>query len=227
MDILVGKLGNQPFAITDPSVSRRHAIVTFNETNGEIIIRDQNSVNGTYVKRPDGAFQRITVAKVSMNTVIRIGIKQTFTIAELRGSMPSPPPASGKDISHLKYIYDSYNYNKVDIETKTSNIMMYRIMAMSLSGVAASLLNVLFKVEPEVNVFITLIVIVLAFAVVSIMNRNLIRRKHSNEFLFKKRYICPECSYFFGQKPYENIVAEGKCPNPACRCKFIVKKGSM
>lgn len=227
MEILIGKLGKQPFAITDPSVSRRHATVTLNESTGEIVIRDLGSVNGTYVKRPDGTFQRITSAKVNQNTVIRIGVNQTFKISDLRletGGFPPPPPPtpSAYDVSHLKYIYELYNHNKLEIETKTGNIMMYRIMAMSLSGVIATILTVLFEVPAWVNAIVTLAVLITALVVISVMNSNLIKRKHRNEEMYKNKYTCPKCGYFFMHKPYENIVAEGKCFN--CKCKFVVKK---
>ena len=32
--------------------------------------------------------------------------------------------------------------------------------------------------------------------------------------------VCPKCGYHFGTKLYENILAEGKCPNSSCKCKF-------
>ena len=39
----------------------------------------------------------------------------------------------------------------------------------------------------------------------------------------KLNYCCPKCGFHFGLKLYENILAEGKCPNTSCRCKFTGK----
>lgn len=47
--LIIGKLGNQPFQICDPDVSRRHATLYFDKATGAISLEDSNSTNGTYI----------------------------------------------------------------------------------------------------------------------------------------------------------------------------------
>lgn len=230
MEILLGRHGNQSFPITHSSVSKRHALVTVDDHTGIIMLKDLDSVNGTYIMSPNGTYQCIKSARVDRNTVVRLGIDKCFKIGDLLVS--KNPPVEEYNISHLRLVYEYYNNNKVEIETKTGNIMMYRMMALSSSSIIMLLLNIFIPenilgdkvIESIIRVAVFIFAMVLAWQIVSVMNSNLIKRKHANEKYFKKKYTCPKCSYFFGPKLYENILAEGKCPNPACRCKFVEKK---
>ena len=42
MDILIGKFGNQPFKLTEPSISREHALFHLDEATGKMTLRDNN-----------------------------------------------------------------------------------------------------------------------------------------------------------------------------------------
>ena len=54
MDIIIGKQGNQPFKLTESSISRQHALFHLDETTGKMFLRDSNSTNGTWVLARDG-----------------------------------------------------------------------------------------------------------------------------------------------------------------------------
>lgn len=239
MDILIGKHGNQPFKLTEPSISREHALFHKDEVTGRMTLRDNNSTNGTWIMANDGRFKRLVgEAPVGPNTIVRLGAKHTFMIKELLagGDGHGGYDAGGKksvavDISHLRAVYEKYQQDKMSLETKTSNIMMWRMTSLSLGSIFAILLTMLvpkdFAGDTTVSSIIkiagSVVAIGLSWLIVDIKNKNLIRRKDENERNFRKKYCCPKCGYHFGTKLYENILAEGKCPNSNCRCKFTGK----
>lgn len=88
-EILIGKEGSQPFAISDPKVSRRHAILRIDPTNRKIDIIDNNSTNGTYIYNgsifvklfPNHPYQ------VTPDTMIQLGPDTRFHV---RRVLPQP-----------------------------------------------------------------------------------------------------------------------------------------
>lgn len=232
MDILIGKEGNQPFPLTEASISRKHALFHMDERTGIMTLRDVGSVNGTYVKANDGTFKRINgEVKVGFSNIIRLGAVHTFKIKDLL-SHPGGGD-TGKDsvdISKLRSVYEIYNTNRMDLEAQTSSIMMLRLAAMTVSTV---LVNVIVLTIPEdsmdkmtrgiIQAVGSIIAIGLAWVIVGMKNKNLIKRKDQNERYFKKNYCCPKCGYHFGNHIYSNILAEGHCPNKSCKCKFTEK----
>lgn len=230
MDILIGREGNQPFPLTEASISRKHAIFHMDEHTGTMTLRDNHSANGTYIKSSNGSFKRIhTEVKVGFATVVRLGAVQTFKIKDLL-NQPAPQPAAEVDISKLRSIYEIYNANKLNIEAQTSNIMMLRLGAMSLSGVIALVASAVIpedSMNPTTKIIIQVLSIVLAlglaWVIVGMKNKSLIKRKDQNERYFKSNYCCPKCGYHFGNQVYSNILAQGHCPNKSCKCKFTGK----
>ena len=237
MEILIGKQGNQPFVLSESSISRKHAIFRLDETTGNMTLQDHNSANGTYILAPNNTFKRISGAVVvNPHTIVRLGAKYTFRIKELLNTgvvinNTKPDNSQPVDISNLREIYDLYNKNKLEIEAQQSSIMMWRMASMSLGGVVTlgmmSMLPEDFAGDPRIGTLIkglgTVIAIIIAWQIVRIKNKNLLRRKEHNDRFYKKKYCCPKCGYHFGAKIYDNIIAEGKCPNNNCRCKFTGK----
>lgn len=143
MDILIGKFGNQPFKLTEPSISREHALFHLDEATGKMTLRDNNSTNGTWIMSANGSFKRLTgEVPVSLNTLVRLGARHTFRIKELMAQQP-PKTDDAVDISELRNIYETYNRNKMSLEAKTSNIMMMRMASLSLGSIFAILLTML------------------------------------------------------------------------------------
>ena len=203
----------------------QHAILHV-EPTGQLILRDNNSTNGTWIKMNDGSFRRLVgEAKVRPETTIRLGAQYICTIQQIL-KKPEEPPVN---ISHLRDCYDTYTENKMAFEAKSSNIMMLRMASMSLGGVIGLLIAAILPTDfmgneiagIVVKAMATLISIGLAWLIVDIMNKKLIRQKKENEEIFKRSYCCPKCGYHFGPKIYSNLVAEGKCPNNNCKCKFV------
>lgn len=227
MDILIGKHGNQPFQLTDSTISRQHAVLHV-APNGQLILRDNNSTNGTWIMMRDGSFKRLAgETPVRPETTIRLGAQFVCTIQQIL-KKPEPPAVN---IKHLQDCYDTYMEKKMSFEAKSSNIMMLRMASMSLGTVIGLIIIAILPTDfmgnevasIVVKALATLISIGLAWLIVDIMNKKLIRQKKENEEIFKSTYCCPKCGYHFGPKVYSNILAEGKCPNNNCKCKFTEK----
>lgn len=235
MDIIIGKQGNQPFKLTESSISRQHALFHLDEATGKMTLKDSNSTNGTWILARDGKFKRLVgEAPVGLNTLVRLGASTTFRVKDLLVKPSVKLVASEEksvDISKLRMVYECYNQNKMSLESKTSNIMMWRMASLSLGGIFAVMISLILPKEVAGNETISAIIkisgsilaIGISWFVVDMKSKGLIQKKDQNERYFKKNYCCPKCGFHFGLKLYENILAEGKCPNSNCRCKFIGK----
>lgn len=223
MDIILGKNGNQPFPLTESSISRHHASFHLDEKSGEMTLRDEQSTNGTYILAKDGKFKRLSgTAIVGMNTTVRLGAKHTFVIKDLL-KQTVPPSPQAENISKLRTVYEAYNSNKMALEAKTSNIMMLRIASMSFSALVVNLIpleGMTSATKIAIKAVGTILALVVSWWLVDMKNKDLIRRKDQNERYFRKNYCCPKCGFHFGPRIYDNILAEGRCPNNNCKCKF-------
>lgn len=231
MDIIIGRQGNQPFPLTEPSISKRHASFHLDEATGKMTLRDEHSTNGTYIKMKDGTFRRLYgEVVVGPGTMVRLGAKQVFMINELV-KKTAPPPPQAVDISHLRGIYETYNAQRMRLEAQQSSIMMLRIGSMSLSAVVVNVLaEVLIPKDSltsvsnaVVRLIGTILAVGISWLLVDMKSKGLIRKRNQNDRYFKKNYCCPKCGYHFGPRIYENILAEGRCPNSNCKCKFTGK----
>ena len=235
MDIIIGKYGNQPFKLIESSISRQHALFHLDEATGKMTLKDSNSTNGTWILARDGKFKRLVgEAPVGLNTLVRLGASATFRIKDLLVKTSVKPVANEEnpvDISKLKIVHECYNQNKMSLESKTANIMMWRMASLSLGGIFAVMISLILPKEVAGNETISAIIkisgsilaIGISWFVVDMKSKGLILKKDQNERYFKKNYCCPKCGFHFGLKLYENILAEGKCPNSSCRCKFTGK----
>ena len=188
-------------------------------------LRDEKSTNGTYIKAKDGTFKRLYgETAVGLNTIVRLGAKHTFAIKDLINTPPPPPETV--DISKLRSVYEIYNSNKMSLEAKTSNIMMLRIASMSLSALVVNLIpleGITSMTKIAIKAVGTILALVISWWLVDMKNKDLIRRKYQNERYFREKYSCPKCGFHFGTRIYDNILAEGRCPNNNCKCKFTGK----
>ena len=228
MDLIIGKQGNQPFKLTESSISRQHALFHIDEATGKMTLKDSNSTNGTWILARDGKFKRLVGdAPVGLNTLVRLGASTTFRIKDLLVKTSAKPASSEEkpvDISKLRMVYECYNQNKMSLESKTSNIMMWRMASLSLGGIFAVILSLVLPKEVVGNETISAIIKVFgSILAIGISWLIVDMKKDQNERYFKKNYCCPKCGFHFGFKLYENILAEGKCPNSSCRCKFTGK----
>ncbi|WP_054842292.1 FHA domain-containing protein [Vulcanisaeta distributa] len=77
-EITLGRSPENMVIIPDPTVSRKHAVITM--VGNELLIKDLNSTNGTYVLEGGGAFKKISEYRFSGDVVIRLGY---YTVIKL------------------------------------------------------------------------------------------------------------------------------------------------
>lgn len=246
--ILIGKEGNQPFPITDPMVSRRHAELTI-EDDGSMLLRDTNSANGTYVKLKDGSFRKIHECRVIRGMIVRLGPKLEVNVsAFLKTGIekytshsttpkndPTPPPMI--DITALRYLYDHYNMRKLRLEQQSSTNGLLRMvipLIASLGAIVSLFVGgnnddrpsiEIMGVELDITKLLPAVVILvcggLLFLFIDNQGKRLLQKKHDLEQGFRRNYCCPNCHTSFGTQVYENILLSEKCPK--CKCKFYEK----
>ncbi len=234
--IIIGKEGNQPFAITDSYVSRRHAILSYDEATRIMTLTDNKSSNGTYVNL-GGVFQRIEQCRVDANTVVRLGPNFTFMIGQLLksqgggGGVSKPPQKKPEkvDISHLRWVAENYETTKLKLERKQATINSLRMLTIagSLIGsvIGAALPRIL---NEEGNPLYSAIgpVVAIVFLIGLLLycgkaGREVIVKKNQNEKEYKISYCCPKCHAPLAGQVFENVLAAGKCPK--CKTEYYVK----
>lgn len=236
--IVIGKEGNQPFAIPDPKVSRRHAVLYVDEQGGRMMLMDIGSTNGTYLFNGN-QFVRMTANQqypVSGDTMIQLGPETRFHVKKLLAGQakpqppkPQPPKLEKIDIHKLRLISDRYTQNKMKLESRSGMInglrsctILVSILAGGLGGAAAKSFGI-----PEddllwkaiIGVLIGGFLMVVLLLIINSFNKKVIRERNENEHTYAVKYCCPnpKCKLPYRGKIYENILAEGRCP----KCKAI------
>lgn len=222
-EIIIGKEGNQPFQITDARVSRKHAKITIDE-NGDMVLEDLQSTNGTFVLLKNGNYKRITQQKLTKGMTVRFGPELEFKVSDLINRYLSKeghaPAAAEYDITPLKYLEENYNREKVIVEQKLSSNGMFRMAVFSLGGIMATITGFVLT-DPRYRIvapLVTLLVAGLGFLILIRQSNKLIRRRNMCDSNFKRNFVCPHCHMSFVGKMYANIRLVGKCPN--CKSKF-------
>ena len=136
-------------------------------------------------------------------------MKNYLRILGIKELIPPPPLPPEVDISKLRSVYEIYNSNKMNLEAKTSNIMMLRIASMSLSAIVVNILTLFIPqdvmdqtTKVAIQAIGTVLALVLSWWLVDMKNKDLIRRKDQNERYFRKNYCCPKCGFHFGTRIY-------------------------
>lgn len=236
--IIIGREGNQPFAINDEYVSRQHAIFTYDERTGLMTLTDKSRPEvGTFI-RMGNQFQQISQCNVDATTDVRLGPFFTFRIGQLFQSPPQPKrhsaPQKSKqekvDIAYLRKVAENYEATKLGLEQKQANINSLRTLSLVGSLAGGGISAIIPKmVGDDVEWYVLLIgpIIAVLFLVILMLycskaSKDVILKKNKNEKNYKISFCCPKCHVPFAGKLYENIFAEGKCPK--CKVEFYDSK---
>lgn len=218
-EIIIGRKGNQSFAITERTVSGKHLKATL-LTDGNIEIEDLDSTNGTFVHG-----KRIVKKIVSPNQIVMLGNTYQIRIGdvfELVHKEPETPPAEeATEFAKLQKVYEDYEAAKIKLQQENAKKQFLR----SLPGVASTVLFALtFLLGDSVNSikpFMGLIMIAgiaastwMAFKGQQIMP---VKMEELNK-KFMIDYVCPKCRNFLGFLPYENLKNRGVCSY--CKTKW-------
>lgn len=232
MEIIIGKEGNQPFAIGDPNVSRQHAKLVADENTASLILTDLNSTNGTFIH--DGTtYMRLypnQPYKVGYDTMIRLGPVTCFHIRKL---FQHEKPASKQDHQHqekkeeekiditqLYTVYNKYNVERKSIEKRKNVVGGLRSLTILCTMIGGGV-SYFLGGNPVITIMITVILITLLLLLAHTLDSKLVERKDKNERDYKINYCCPKCHVSLAGKYYENILAEGQCPK--CKVKYYGK----
>ena len=235
--IIIGREGNQPFAINDEYVSRQHAIFTYDESTGLMTLTDKSRPNvGTFIKMGN-QFQQISQCNVDATTDVRLGPYFTFRVGQLfqspstpkNPSTPQKPKQEKVDIAYLRKVAENYEETKLKLDQKQANINSLRMMTI-MGSVAGSMISGLIMVLGEdykiigtiVGFAITAIFLTTLLIYCSKASKDVIAKKSKNDKNYKISFCCPKCHVPFAGKLYENILAEGKCPK--CKAEFYDSK---
>lgn len=239
--IIIGREGNQPFAINDEYVSRQHAIFTYDERTGLMTLTDKSRPEvGTFIKMGN-QFQQISQCNVDATTDIRLGPYFTFRVGQLfqspvqpkHPSKPQKPKPEKVDIAYLRKVAENYEETKLKLEQKQTSINNLRTLSLvgSLSGGTISTILSLMLGEDDQQMKIMALVIGLSISVVFLVSlmiycskksKEVVVKKSQNDKNYKISFCCPKCHVPFAGKLYENILAEGKCPK--CKVEFYDSK---
>lgn len=239
--IIIGREGNQPFAINDEYVSRQHAIFTYDERTGLMTLTDKSRPEvGTFI-RMGNQFQQISQCNVDATTDIRLGPFFTFRVGQLfqsssTPSKPSTPPKPKQekvDIAYLRKVAENYEDTKMKLEQKQTSVNNLRTLSLvgSLSGGTISTILSVMLGEHDQNMKIMALVIGLSVSIIFLVSlmiycskktKEVVVKKSKNDKNYKISFCCPKCHVPFAGKLYENILAEGKCPK--CKIEFYDSK---
>lgn len=235
MEIIVGRHGNQPFAITDKSVSGKHLKVT-TLGDGKVQIEDLGSTNGTFV-----GGQRIIKKVVTPETIVTLGSSYQLRISDVIGAQandtgsrstntdwqtvnPTKPKQQAPEsvsIAHLERIYEEYSETKVSLQKENARKQFLRTLPGLASTLLFGLTFLLGDAANELRPFVGIIMIA-GIALSSIMaykgQQQLPEKMEELNKQFMIDYVCPKCKNFLGFLPFESIKNRGYCT--ACKTKW-------
>lgn len=203
-EIIVGRMGQQPMHITEPSVAPQHAILR--KTAEDVYqIEDYESTKGIFVFG-----MRIKRKTIKAETPIVLGTFKT-------------------SVRHLLQDYESVSLESVWIEYDTEKRQWDRkSMIVNYLRVLPSILTMLLGmfVGPEldnttrmgITVGLTIAVLIISMiASEKILAKKNLRMAELNQKL-QDTYICPHCHRFLGFTPYRVLKEHKYCQKPDCGC---------
>lgn len=234
MELIIGRKGEQPFAITDKSVSGKHLKLT-SLPDGNVQVEDLGSRNGTFI---DGV--RIIKKVVSRNTVVQMGSTFTFCISDVlpevkKSPVPPTPPTPPtppkpeydeeilRKFQNLESVWNKYQEEKITLQKNNASKGFLRMLPMFVLGGLGYLVSCI----PELADFrtaITLAGLGIGIMITWISYKSATSLPEQMEKLnqqFQIDYVCPKCKQFLGFTPFEGLKNRGQCS--ACKSKWVKK----
>lgn len=241
MELLIGKEGNQPFQITNPYVSRKHAILR-TLPDGTYQLEDLGSTGGTYIlDEQNRKVRQIIQTTVTPDTRVMLGSEYILEIKTLLASFRKKEEEEQakraeeqrkldeerrikKDFRTLKGVYDRYAADKIELQRTLALKNFYR----SLPTVITTLIFGLTLVLGE-NSFIAslrpfaglLMVILIGYSTLQVYKgqKEQPEKMEALNKQFMIDYVCPKCGSFLGFIPFESLANKKQCPS--CKSKWV------
>ena len=216
MKISIGKATDNKYIINDQQVSRYHASLT-KEDDGDIILEDLNSTNGTFVNG-------VQIIKKKVLAKDKVSFGNADCILYISDILKFDNDYS-EDFALLKNIYDVYIKEKINIQS--SNQFKTRIFQSLPFGVIGILGVVLgFMGHANNGLFIFSIIMAVCAPTIGIyfgarQAAKIPAKLQSLANQFKIDYVCPKCGTFLGEVPWESLQNKKQCPLSSCRAKWV------
>ena len=213
-EIVVGKEGD--YKINDPYVSRRHAKIVF--AGEDVSIEDLDSRNGTFVNG-----LQIKRKKVTASDTIILGKEFVLNLDKMRQQLPMSDEDFHQAILDLKKVYENYLEEKVKIQSEGQGKMMLKrslpmvipgllmIIATTFLGTSAAI------VGSALSVVVMIAGIIWASRDIAKIPMRLAELREQ----FMLDYACPNCLHEFGERSWELIRRQGRCPY--CKREFKIR----
>ena len=213
--ITIGKANDNEYVVNDPSVSRHHARLTYEE-EGHWILEDLGSTNGTFVNGIQIARKQVT-----SKDVIKLGDSYVLNLAEVLKANND----YSEEFAALKQVYD--NYIQAKIKTHSSNQFKTRLLQslpFALPGIIGVLIGFSGKGSPAlfaISLFITICAPTVGIYWGAKQSAKIPKLLQDLTNQFKIDYVCPKCGTFLGEIPWVSVRNRKHCPVSSCKAKWV------
>ena len=215
MKIKIGKAPDNKFIINDPQVSRFHALLTKDE-NGDLILEDLGSTNGTFVND-----SQIIKKKVLPADKVTFGANYSTHVYNILKSDNDYT----EEFARLNIIYELYIKEKIRIQSSSQfKTRLFQSMPFAVIGVLGITLG--FMGHANKSLFIISFILAVCAPTIGIyfgarQAAKIPAQLQNLANKFKIDYVCPKCGTFLGEIPWESLSNKKQCPVSTCRAKWI------
>jgi len=195
--ILLGKNGDQPFEIKQQGVSREHARISIDD-NGQWMLTDLDSSNGTFIRNESGDWERVNKKKITPDTFICLG-PDNANGCKFYARHVEQPEDYASDFNYLEDLLHDIENKMERADQKSKQI---RQLIALVSGIAL----VGSFIVPGDGLRMLLLRIGSLVSIASTMFFDPNKEKKRLKSLGEKLYDCPNpaCSHTLSKKEVEN-----------------------
>lgn len=213
--ITIGKANDNEYVVNDPSVSRHHAQLTYEE-EGHWILEDLGSTNGTFVNGIQIARKQVT-----SKDVIKLGDSYVLNLAEVLKANND----YSEEFAALKQVYDNYIQAKIKIQSSNQfKTRLLQSLPFALPGIIGVLIGFSGKGSPAlfaISLFITICAPTVGIYWGAKQSAKIPKLLQDLTNQFKIDYVCPKCGTFLGEIPWVSLRNRKHCPVSSCKAKWV------
>ena len=211
LEVIVGKEGTQKFAINGERVSRRHAKITVGD-DGQWILEDLNSTNGTYII--DENDELVQIKRMNITEFTRIVLADQTSMGFMfyaNHILEENPKNYQQEFRYVLQIHDVAIKEKTMIDAKLHKKSMVKFLPGFISAMIGLILTFLLPLHQKVyGVAVTAVFTTILQAFINVYVSKDTKLKTFNS-KYSGKLTCPCCS-----KP----LSEVEFKNQMCsRCK--------
>ncbi len=211
LEVIVGKEGTQKFAINGERVSRRHAKITVGD-DGQWILEDLNSTNGTYII--DENDELVQIKRMNITEFTRIVLADQTSMGFMfyaHHILEENPKNYQQEFRYVLQIHDVAIKEKTMIDAKLHKKSMVKFLPGFISAMIGLILTFLLPLHQKVyGVAVTAVFTTILQAFINVYVSKDTKLKTFNS-KYSGKLTCPCCS-----KP----LSEVEFKNQMCsRCK--------